>query len=58
MVVPYPVDYNLEPDPPWSWPMDFFSGLLSLRAAMHEWTGLAAYWATGKTDAFFPAPVR
>jgi len=24
--------------------------------AVHEWIGLFAYWATGKTDALFPAP--
>ncbi len=57
-IIPYPVDYNFEPDPPATWPMDFLGGLSLLRHAMHEWTGLAAYWATGKTDAFFPAPAR
>ena len=57
-VVPYPVDYNFEPDPPTVWQMDFLGGILTLRGAMHEWIGLAAYWATGKTDALFPAPTR
>ena len=57
-VVPYPVDYALEPDPPMSWQMDFLGAMGTLRSAVHEWTGLAAYRLTGKTDALFPAPER
>ena len=57
-IIPYPVDYNFEPDPPTTWQIDFPGGLSILRGAMHEWIGLAAYWATGKTDALFPAPAR
>ncbi len=55
-IVPYPVDYHLEPEPPPGWGFDFLGGLGMLRAAMHEWSGLAVYRVTGKTDALFPAP--
>ena len=30
--------------------------LRSIEAALHEWLGLAAYWAQGRTDSLFPAP--
>ena len=56
-VVPYPVDYQLEPDPP-GWGFDFLGGLGALRAALHEWTGLVVYRLSDKTDALFPAPMR
>ena len=55
-VVPYPVDYHLEPDRPFTWGFDFLAGMGSLRAAAHEWTGLVAYRLSGRTDALFPAP--
>jgi len=31
--------------------------LFELDNAMHEWIGLAAYWATGRTSSFLPGPV-
>ena len=31
-------------------------GLERLDLAAREWMGLAAYWLTGKTDAFLPGP--
>ncbi len=55
-VVPYPVDYQLEPESPPGWSFDFLGGMGTLRAALHEWTGLVAYRLAGKTDALFPAP--
>ena len=55
-VVPYPVDYHLEPDPPFAWGFDFLAGMGSLRAAAHEWTGLVSYRLSGRTNALFPAP--
>ncbi len=52
----YPVDWRTYPRPSW-WPqLSFVRGLGALDAAAHEWIGLLAYWITGKTDAFFPAP--
>jgi uncharacterized SAM-binding protein YcdF (DUF218 family) len=55
-VVPYPVDYQLEPESPPGWGFDFVGGMSVLRAAMHEWTGLVVYRLTDKTGALFPAP--
>jgi uncharacterized SAM-binding protein YcdF (DUF218 family) len=55
-VVPYPVDYHLEPAQAGAWGFDFLAGFGSLRAALHEWTGLVVYRLTGRTDALFPAP--
>jgi uncharacterized SAM-binding protein YcdF (DUF218 family) len=54
--VPYPVDYQLEPEPPPGWGFDFLGGLGLLRAALHEWTGLVVYRLSDRTDALFPAP--
>lgn len=56
VVVPYPVDYQLEPESPPGWGFDFLSGMGMLRAALHEWTGLFVYRLADKTDALFPAP--
>ncbi|MBM3580724.1 MAG: YdcF family protein [Alphaproteobacteria bacterium] len=55
-VIPYPVDYMYEPNPPMTWGFEFLSGFSSLHLALHEWTGLAVYWLTGRTDALLPAP--
>jgi uncharacterized SAM-binding protein YcdF (DUF218 family) len=55
-VLPYPVDYHLEPGAPSVWGFDFLGGFESLRAALHEWTGLIVYRLSGRTDALFPAP--
>ena len=53
----YPVDYrtfgNSRDDKPTTEALD---SLRRLDVALHEWVGLAAYWAAGKTDTFFPAP--
>jgi uncharacterized SAM-binding protein YcdF (DUF218 family) len=34
----------------------FTEGLAMTDYAIHEWSGLAAYWLTGKTSELFPAP--
>jgi hypothetical protein len=31
-------------------------GLRRTDGAVHEWIGLIAYWITGRTSEFFPAP--
>jgi uncharacterized SAM-binding protein YcdF (DUF218 family) len=56
-VVAYPVDYRTAGE------VRFFGvarhaskSLALVETAAHEWAGLAAYWLTGKTDAFLPAP--
>ncbi|MCG6121311.1 MAG: YdcF family protein [Microvirga sp.] len=56
-VIPYPVDFRTGgPDDP---PPGFASvsgGLRRLDVVAREWVGLAAYYATGRSDALFPAP--
>ena len=36
--------------------LDPASNLPILQFALHEWIGLAAYWASGRTDHLFPGP--
>lgn len=56
-IVPYPVAYRTFGDK-----RDFqlsapsLDKLFMIDVAVREWTGLLAYWLTGKTDALFPAP--
>ncbi len=56
-VIPYPVDYQTG-----GVPADFYGfrkpadALRVLESASHEWIGLAAYWLSGKSAAFFPGP--
>ena len=54
-VLPYPVDFRTEPAQ-LAWPRDLGSSLALAALALHEWLGLAAYYVTGKSAAFFPAP--
>ena len=56
-MIAYPVDYWTYGDRrDWRWTADAVDSLRMLDIALHEWTGLVAYRATGKTNAFFPAP--
>ncbi|HZD89061.1 MAG TPA: YdcF family protein [Pseudolabrys sp.] len=59
----YPVDWTTGPRLRWRKLLpsfNFSGGLRSLDEAMHEWMGLAAYWATGRTSSFLtgPAPAQ
>ena len=56
-VMPWPVDYRTAGVPR----MRFVGGnpvsnLTELTIAVREWTGLAAYWLTGRINDLFPAP--
>ncbi|EKV31517.1 Putative membrane protein [Caenispirillum salinarum AK4] len=53
-VVPYPVDYRTHPAGGWN--SGLMSGLSDLTMAVHEWVGLLAYRAMGRTDEIFPGP--
>jgi uncharacterized SAM-binding protein YcdF (DUF218 family) len=53
-VVPYPVDY-LGNDAE-LFKLDDADQLAALTVVLHEWIGLFAYHAMGRTDAWFPAP--
>ena len=52
----YPVDWHTRPG--FRLGVNFYiaAGLGNLDGAVHEWTGLLAYWLTGRTSTFFPSP--
>lgn len=54
--IPYPVDHRSNRPEQRYWDFDLFSHLSVLEVAWHEWIGLSAYFATGKSAAWFPAP--
>ena len=56
-VIPYPVDFTTGGGAS-SWRPRFkpTSGLARFSEAVHEWVGLATYWALGRTDNLFPGP--
>ena len=59
-VEPYPVDWISTGDelgrPGLS--ESFAGGLHAIDNAAHEWVGMLAYWLTGRSPEFFPAPAR
>ena len=58
-VQPYPVDWRMGGRADLlTFSVFLLDGLARVDTAVREWMGLAAYWITGKTDAFFPAPSR
>ncbi len=54
-VIPYPVDHFTPPDREIEPGLNFSGNLRILAMAAREWTGLAAYYITGKTNALFPS---
>jgi uncharacterized SAM-binding protein YcdF (DUF218 family) len=55
--IAYPVDYHTYGDSrDYKLTSIVLDELTMLNFAVHEWIGLAAYWLSGKTNAFFPAP--
>jgi len=56
-VIPYPVDHYTRPDRKFGLGLNFSRNLGRLVTAATEWTGLAAYYITGKTDTLFPSAV-
>lgn len=56
-VTAYPVDFRTTGWAPWWQPFDSVAqGLDFFDTAVRQWIGLAAYYATGRTDTLFPAP--
>ena len=53
-VTPYPVDYGTQPTGGWF--PGLLPGLVDITLALHEWVGLVAYYAMGRTREIFPAP--
>ncbi|WP_020588800.1 YdcF family protein [Desulfobacter curvatus] len=54
-VIPYPVDHLTRPDGEIKLTLNFSGNLGRLVTATSEWTGLAAYYITGKTNTLFPS---
>lgn len=54
-VLPHPVDFRTEPDD-LTWPREPAGSLGFAALALHEWLGLLAYYVTGRTAEFLPAP--
>jgi uncharacterized SAM-binding protein YcdF (DUF218 family) len=58
-VEPYPVDWRVGGRADLLTFGTFaLDGLGRVEMGVHEWTGLAAYWISGKTSEFFPGPDR
>jgi uncharacterized SAM-binding protein YcdF (DUF218 family) len=56
-VIAWPVNYLTQGNSEdWKPNHDLVAGLSLFELASHEWTGLLAYWASGKIDSPFPAP--
>jgi uncharacterized SAM-binding protein YcdF (DUF218 family) len=52
----YPVDWRTDKSTAFRFSAAVLEGLELTQIAMREWIGLIAYWVTGKTDTFLPAP--
>lgn len=52
----FPVDYKTTGRYELTPRFNFTGGLGALRAALHEWAGLIAYYLTDRSDALFPGP--
>jgi uncharacterized SAM-binding protein YcdF (DUF218 family) len=57
-VIPYPVDHNTWRGNLFRIELNLADHLLGVRTAVHEWIGLGAYYATGKTTALLPLDCR
>jgi uncharacterized SAM-binding protein YcdF (DUF218 family) len=55
-VVPYPVAYQTAGKNISAWTFEVAENLRLSDLAVHEWIGLLAYYATGQSEALFPAP--
>lgn len=57
-ILPYPVDHRTPSGAAnWRPSSDTTRNIEKVHYAIREYLGLAAYWATGKTDALLPGPV-
>jgi uncharacterized SAM-binding protein YcdF (DUF218 family) len=55
-VIPYPVDFKVDPRAPWRANFNLVEGLGTATTAGKEWAGLAGYRLRGWTEEFFPSP--
>ena len=54
-VIPFPVDHQTFPPELYMAKFDLLGHASHLELAMHEWLGLLAYYASGKTNDLFPS---
>jgi len=54
-VIPYPVDFKVDPNTVWRGNFNLVEGLGTATTAGKEWAGLAGYRLRGWTEEFFPA---
>lgn len=57
-IIPYPVDFNASRNQLPDLTFNLVGGLSGFAGALHEFIGLTAYWITGRTDAWYPAPTK
>jgi hypothetical protein len=55
-VIPYPVDFSIDPRTDLRARFSLFDGLNYSALAAHEWVGLVGYRVMGWTRELFPAP--
>jgi uncharacterized SAM-binding protein YcdF (DUF218 family) len=55
-VIPYPVDFKVDPSTVWRANFNLIEGLRTATTAGKEWAGLAGYRLRGWTGEFFPSP--
>jgi uncharacterized SAM-binding protein YcdF (DUF218 family) len=55
-VIPYPVDFKVDPSAVWRANFNLIEGLGTATTAGKEWAGLAGYRLRGWTEEFFPSP--
>jgi uncharacterized SAM-binding protein YcdF (DUF218 family) len=54
-VIPYPVDFKVDPNTVWRGNFNLVEGLGTATTAGKEWAGLAGYRLRGWTEEFFPS---
>ena len=55
-VLPIPVDHSVVPGNDWPPDLDLAKNFTHINEGIHEWLGMAAYYWSGKSSEFFPAP--
>jgi uncharacterized SAM-binding protein YcdF (DUF218 family) len=55
-VIPYPVDFKVDPSAVWRPNFNLIEGLGTATTAGKEWAGLVGYRLRGWTEEFFPSP--
>ena len=56
LVIPVPVDHSVVPNGDWKPEFELAKNFTHINEGIHEWLGMAAYYWSGKSSEFFPAP--